>query len=107
MVDDCRYLGQTAYVDDFETRQITAREHWHTHADKWVAWARSSTLDTYWYWRDAFFDEIVPFPSERTLEVGCGEGRVTRDLVDRGHTVVAVDLVESLIRAAQHVFMSI
>jgi SAM-dependent methyltransferase len=41
--------------------------------------------------RDLFFDAIVPTPGRLTLEVGCGEGRVARDLAQRGHTVVALD----------------
>ena len=37
---------------------------------------------------------------EAVLEVGCGEGRVTRDLIARGHHVVAVDITEALLRTA-------
>jgi ubiquinone/menaquinone biosynthesis C-methylase UbiE len=36
-----------------------------------------------------------------TLEVGCGEGRVARDLAALGHRVTAIDAAPSLIRAAQ------
>lgn len=38
---------------------------------------------------------------ERTLEVGCGEGRVVRDLRARGHDVVGVDTVPALVEAAR------
>jgi ubiquinone/menaquinone biosynthesis C-methylase UbiE len=88
-------------VNEPEIEQVTAREHWHANAEAWIAWSRSSPHDTYWYWRDAFFREMVPSPGARTLEIGCGEGRVTRDLAAQGHAVVAVDLVEKLIRAAR------
>ena len=43
----------------------------------------------------------MPPPRGRTLEVGCGEGRVTRDLARLGHRVVAVDPVAALIRLAR------
>ena len=33
--------------------------------------------------------------------MGCGEGRVTRDLASRGHRVVAIDASPTLIRAAR------
>ena len=46
------------------------------------------------------FDAILPTPLGLTLEVGCGEGRVTRDLVARGHDVVALDPAPTLLRAA-------
>jgi hypothetical protein len=42
----------------------------------------------------------VPPPNGRTLEVGCGEGRVTRDLAARGHRVTALDASPTLLRAA-------
>ena len=48
----------------------------------WLAWARTPGHDAYWTYRDAFFD-LVPAPGAATLEVGCGEGRVARDLVAR------------------------
>jgi ubiquinone/menaquinone biosynthesis C-methylase UbiE len=56
-----------------------------------VKWARTPGHDAYWYYRDAFFNRVVPAPRGTTLEVGCGEGRVTRDLIARGHRVVAAD----------------
>jgi len=70
---------------------VTDRASWEAEAADWVRWARTEGHDAYWRYRDAFFDRIVPPPGPRTLEMGCGEGRVTRDLVARGHTVVAVD----------------
>src|SRR5207237_10910767 len=57
-------------------------------------------LDAYWRYSPAFF-EVVPAPRGRTLEVGCGEGRVTRDLAKRGHRVVGVDATADLIRLAR------
>jgi ubiquinone/menaquinone biosynthesis C-methylase UbiE len=74
---------------------------WSEQAENWILWARAED-DSYWDYRDSFF-ELVPSAGERTLEVGCGEGRVTRDLRDRGHRVVAVDAVPALVEAAQEV----
>jgi SAM-dependent methyltransferase len=50
--------------------------------------------------RDLFFDAIVPTPGRLTLEVGCGEGRVARDLARRGHAVVALDASPTLVTMA-------
>jgi SAM-dependent methyltransferase len=66
-----------------------------------VRWARTPRHDEYWYYRDSFFDAIVPTASGLTLEVGCGEGRVARDLTRRGHRVVAVDSSRTLLRYAR------
>ena len=70
---------------------------WEAQAERWLRWARTPDFDAYWYYRDAFFDRLVPAPSGRTLEVGCGEGRVARDLRARGHTVVGVDSSPALV----------
>ena len=68
-------------------------------AQGWLAWARTPGHDAYWTYRDAFF-ALVPEPGAATLEVGCGEGRVARDLIARGHHVTALDASPTLLRAA-------
>jgi ubiquinone/menaquinone biosynthesis C-methylase UbiE len=74
---------------------------WDREADSWVTWARTPGHDAYWQYRDAFFDQIVPPPGRCTLEVGCGEGRVARDLRQRGHHVVAIDRSRRLLHYAR------
>lgn len=71
---------------------------WEEQAQNWLALARSPD-ESYWAHREHFF-ELVPDPGTRTLEIGCGEGRVARDLGDRGHTVVGIDASPSLLAAA-------
>jgi SAM-dependent methyltransferase len=68
-------------------------------AQGWLAWARTPGHDAYWTYRDAFF-ALVPEPGAATLEVGCGEGRVARDLVARGHRVTGLDASPTLLHAA-------
>jgi SAM-dependent methyltransferase len=76
-------------------------EIWESEAENWIAWARAPHHDAYWDYAPFFFAEIVPGPGRRTLEIGCGEGRVTRDLKRLGHRVVSVDRSPALIRAAK------
>jgi len=63
-----------------------AGQDWEEQAKNWIAWARKPNFDSYWRYRDEFF-ELVPPPGTATVDVGCGEGRVSRDLTARGHTV--------------------
>ena len=76
------------------------RAEWEGEAENWVAWARTAGHDAYWDYAPLFFDDVVPDPRVRTLEVGCGEGRVTRDLLDRRHRVTGLDASPTLITAA-------
>lgn len=79
---------------------LSSREHWERQASNWAAWARTPEFDAYWQYSPAFF-ELVPAPRARTLEVGCGEGRVSRDLVKRGHRMVGVDSTAGLLALAR------
>jgi SAM-dependent methyltransferase len=72
---------------------------WELEAENWLAWARTPGHDAYWHYRSEFF-ALVPDPAGATLEVGCGEGRVARDLAVRGHQVTGVDSAPTLLRAA-------
>jgi SAM-dependent methyltransferase len=74
-------------------------EGWEARAAEWLEWAGTPGFDAYWHYRAAFF-ALVPAPAGRTLEVGCGEGRVSRDLGARGHRVTALDPSPTLLRAA-------
>ena len=73
---------------------------WEWQAGDWARWARTPGHDAYWLFREPFFEAIVPAPGRLTLEVGCGEGRVARDLVQRGHTVVGLDASPTLVAMA-------
>jgi SAM-dependent methyltransferase len=74
---------------------------WEDHARAWIAWARAPGHDSYWHFhRDAFL-ALLPPPGVATLDVGCGEGRLPRDLAARGYRVVGVDPSPTLIEAAR------
>jgi SAM-dependent methyltransferase len=82
------------------TSQIPLGEGWDRHAQEWIAWSRTPGLDTYdKFHRDQFLP-LVPPPGRLTVDVGCGEGRVSRDLRATGHRVLAVDLSLTMSRAA-------
>jgi SAM-dependent methyltransferase len=84
-------------VDD--ESELALGEGWDRHAQEWIAWARSG-LDSYeTFHRDAFLP-LIPQPGRLTVDVGCGEGRVSRDLRCLGHRVLAFDLSLAMTRAA-------
>ena len=75
------------------------KELWEREAHDWAAWAREPGHDSYWSFSPLFL-ELVPPPGRRTLDLGCGEGRVGRDLAARGHAVVGIDSSPTLVELA-------
>jgi len=77
------------------------RKAWDQHAPDWVRWAREPGHDSYWRFHRERFFALLPEPGRLTLDVGCGEGRVTRDLRELGHSAVGVDSSETMLAAAR------
>lgn len=77
------------------------RDSWEAHARQWIAWARAPGHDSYWrYHRDQFL-RLLPPPGRLTVDVGCGEGRLTRHLKALGHRIIGIDSSPSLVAAAR------
>jgi SAM-dependent methyltransferase len=80
---------------------MTLRDAWEAEARNWVEWARRPGHDTYWqFHRDRFLELLSP-PAGRVLDVGCGEGRLPRDLKRLGYDVIGIDGSETLIAFAR------
>jgi SAM-dependent methyltransferase len=77
------------------------RADWEAEARRWIEWARAPGHDSYWrFHRDQFLD-LLPLPGRLTLDIGCGEGRLARDLKRRGHRIIGIDSSPSLVAAAR------
>jgi SAM-dependent methyltransferase len=76
-------------------------ECWEAHATEWIAWARAAGHDSYWRFHRDQFLQIIPPAGRRTVDIGCGEGRLTRHLKKLGHDIVGVDASPSLVAAAR------
>ena len=74
---------------------------WDSQADEWIRWARAGQDSYERFHRDAFF-QLVPEPESGwlTIDVGCGEGRVGRDLQERGHRMLGIDISFTMSKAA-------
>ena len=82
-------------------RVTVLRDKWDEHANEWIAWVRDpGQPDSYWRFHRERFLSLVPPPGRFTLDVGCGEGRVGRDLQKAGHTVIGVDWSATMCKAA-------
>jgi SAM-dependent methyltransferase len=80
---------------------IPLSEAWKQEALNWAAWAREPGLDSYWKFHRDQFLQLLPAPVGQTVDVGCGEGRLVRDLTERGYKVCGVDVSDKLIELAK------
>src|SRR5215471_14909131 len=74
-------------------------EHWSRIASERMAWARAPNHDEFWAYRTSLLGFIGKGIGD-ALDVGCGEGRVSRVLKECGYRVTAIDPVEKLVSAA-------
>jgi SAM-dependent methyltransferase len=80
---------------------VTLGEAWEAQAPNWIRWAREPDHDSYWRFHREPFLSSLPAPGRLTIDAGCGEGRVTRDLRVRGHRAVGIDVSPSMVAAAR------
>jgi SAM-dependent methyltransferase len=76
------------------------RDAWEGEAGDWIRF--SGERDAFaWRFNLPAFLELVPPPGRLTLDVGCGEGRVARELTKRGHRMLGIDGSPTLVEAAR------
>jgi SAM-dependent methyltransferase len=65
---------------------------WERHAARWERWTRVIGHDVYYEQLNwPAFHALVPPAGRRTLDIGCGEGRVGRVLAAEGHRLAGID----------------
>lgn len=74
--------------------------HWTRVAQQWIAWARSPGHDAFWAYRQALL-AFIGTGQGKALDIGCGEGRVSRELRKLGYHVTATDAVAPMVDAAR------
>jgi SAM-dependent methyltransferase len=81
---------------------MSLRSAWEDSAEQWIEWSRSKELDhAFWGLNLPAMIELLPEPSGPVLDLGCGEGRVSRELKQLGYDVVGVEGSETLAAAAR------
>ena len=77
------------------------RDAWEGEAEAWIRFCREPDAFAWKFNIPAFLD-IVPPPGRHTLDIGCGEGRLARELTKRGHHVTGIDSSETLTEVARN-----
>ena len=83
------------------------RGAWVDHAGEWIAWVRAPGHDSYSMFHRDLFLPLLPPPGRKTLDLGCGEGRLSHDLTRLGHSVVGIDRSPALVEAARSAYPEI
>jgi SAM-dependent methyltransferase len=78
---------------------VSLRQGWDDEAQNWAAFARTPGHD----WAHANinlppFLDLLPPAGRRTLDLACGEGRLSRLLSSRGHQVLGIDASPTMAR---------
>jgi SAM-dependent methyltransferase len=73
---------------------------WEAEAEAWIRFCREPDAFA-WKFNIPAFLGLLPEPGRLTLDIGCGEGRVARELIRRGHSVTAIDASPTLVEAAR------
>jgi SAM-dependent methyltransferase len=75
---------------------------WERHAARWERWTRVVGHDVYYEQLNwPAFQALVPPAGDRTLDVGCGEGRAGRALAAGGHRLAGIDSSPTLVGLAR------
>lgn len=82
---------------------MSLREAWEDHAEEWIAWARTPGHDAFWDTTLPALLDALPASGARAVDIGCGEGRLSRELAARGYSVIGVEQSPTLVRAAAEV----
>jgi SAM-dependent methyltransferase len=77
------------------------REGWESEARNWASFARTPGRDhSHEDINLPVLLELVPAPGGRTLDLACGEGRLSRLLKHQGHQVAGIDASPTMVRFA-------
>jgi SAM-dependent methyltransferase len=75
---------------------------WEAKAAEWAAWARTPGVDQFFeHLNRPSFLRLLPEARGRTLDVGCGEGRLGRELAALGYRITGLDSSATLARLAR------
>jgi SAM-dependent methyltransferase len=76
---------------------VASGGEWESVASEWASFAAA---DPFFERKASAFLDLVPAPPRRLVDIGCGEGRFDRLLVEMGYRVIGFDASPSLIELA-------
>ncbi|WP_149276469.1 class I SAM-dependent methyltransferase [Pareuzebyella sediminis] len=78
------------------------KKSWNTNAEEWIRVIEGEQIGSRRFTNQAILRVIGQLPAKRLLDVGCGEGWLTRSLTALGKTAVGMDATETLLAHARN-----
>jgi len=101
-VEHCDKDNQEQLVSASDIREERIIQSWHGNARPWIHAVRQGKIQTRVDVTDQAILNAITAQSPRTvLDLGCGEGWLSRTLASRGIDVTGVDAVEELLESAR------
>jgi 2-polyprenyl-3-methyl-5-hydroxy-6-metoxy-1,4-benzoquinol methylase len=89
-------------MDKFSDAKIV--DSWHKNAVPWTTAVRESQIESRKLITDrSIIEAILSSSPKSVLDLGCGEGWLTRELSDRGIRSIGVDAIPALIESAKRI----
>lgn len=79
---------------------MTLRRRWEESGADYLAWVDPSRDVAFWRLNLPTALQLIPPAGHCTVDLGCGEGRLSRELTRLGHEVVSLDASPTLTQAA-------
>ncbi len=76
-------------------------DSWTKNATEWVRVIDNGQIDSRKFTNKAIEDELREVPGNKILDVGCGEGWLTRSMTKMGKRAIGIDAIEALLTNAR------
>ncbi|WP_430906807.1 class I SAM-dependent methyltransferase [Maribacter sp. 2-571] len=80
---------------------FSVQDSWHTNAQEWIKLIDGQKIGSRTFTNKAIMELLQNQPGKRVLDMGCGEGWLTRSLTKMGKTAIGVDATETLLANAR------
>jgi SAM-dependent methyltransferase len=84
----------------WQASRMTMRQGWESEAENWLQFTRPGVDRSHENINLPVLLELLPSPGARTLDLACGEGRLSRLLKSRQHRVVGIDAAPTMVQFA-------
>ena len=76
-------------------------DSWNKNSEEWVKVIENNQIESRKFTNNAIEGELKNLAGDNVIDIGCGEGWLTRSITEMGKKAVGVDAIEPLLNAAR------